>query len=424
MTYFNDPEASEDSAGDSHELARTNGAQSGLSRERQSPAYTVDDIIRIYNRFLDDERKAKNRKLENYPRVARAYLDWCLERRYNIDEISFNLYSSTLNGSRIPTLRKFLQFIEKAGISRIAPGSPKYEKKLSKHELILYYISEKKNLRGENSKATYLTGLNTFFDYMNDNSRKFTGTTVNDFVNDAKAGKVRQSNEPYSAFTINSYLSSIRDLAKWIIENNGKHPKLNLTEENLLQLHAVLNVKGLAVEKKFYKDSLTELERDQLLLMINDAREASMIALMAFCGLRTIEVCRLEVQDIDFENFTLHVMRKGKHTKSLIKLFSNCHPYLKMYITREGLTSGKLFPGLNTSAIRTIVNRHLTITGLKREKISAHSLRHTAAQIMLDKGYTNHMVQLQLGHSEYETTLYYTRKKEEERFFNNMPNTI
>ncbi|WP_224994246.1 tyrosine-type recombinase/integrase [Cesiribacter sp. SM1] len=277
-------------------------------------------------------------------------------------------------------------------------------------------------MRGELSHQTYLTGLNRFFDYMDMTGGSFDGRTLDAFVRDMLTGRLPKQEggisveKEFSAFTINCYLSAVRVMAKWILEEHHLlSSPYQFTEEQLKQVESCLLVKGLQQEKRFYKDALDEGERDLLLRQAENSREQAVLELMAFCGLRTVEVTRLYVEDLDFRKHVLQVRRKGRHSKSYIMLFENCHASLKAYIGEEQ-PRGLLFGELKTWQIRKLVNRCLASAGLKTRLLSAHSLRHTAAQIMLNKGFSNTQVQLQLGHSSYETTLFYTRKQEEKQW--------
>ncbi len=87
----------------------------------------------------------------------------------------------------------------------------------------------------------------------------------------------------------------------------------------MASLRDIDSVKGLAIERGFYKDSLSAKERDELLGSITCPRDKAVVALLIAEGLRTVEVTRLEVGDIDFARKQLWVLGKGKHTKKSYK---------------------------------------------------------------------------------------------------------
>jgi len=88
---------------------------------------------------------------------------------------------------------------------------------------------------------------------------------VSDFVEHLKQAA-------YSAFTINLYLSAVKQLAAWCIR---KREELKLEEAQLNALRDIDAIRGLAIERTFYKDSLERVERDQLLSGVVSARDAA-----------------------------------------------------------------------------------------------------------------------------------------------------
>ena len=144
-----------------------------------------------------------------------------------------------------------------------------------------------------------------------------------------------------------------------------------------------------------------------------------MYALMAWGGLRTIEVVRLEIGDLDLKRKRISIMGKGKHVKEDIKLPKVCMLILEQYIQTlpNYSTSTPLFIGLTTRSIRYLVGKYFKEGSLTRPKLSAHSLRHTAAQQLLEDGVDPIHVQRHLRHQHFETTMGYIRKKTDEDYF-------
>ena len=119
----------------------------------------------------------------------------------------------------------------------------------------------------------------------------FNGRTLDSFVRDMlldrlpKLEKGPHVEKEFSSFTINCYLSAVRGMAKWILEENHLLPSpFGFTEEQLREAEGCLLVKSLQQEKRFYKDALEEGERDLLLSGAENSRERAILELMAFCG--------------------------------------------------------------------------------------------------------------------------------------------
>ena len=77
---------------------------------------------------------------------------------------------------------------------------------------------------------------------------------------------------------------------------------------------------------------------------------------------------------------------------------------------------------MTTRSISRIVKQRLEGVGLTSDRLTAHSLRHTAATLNLLNGATIEETQQLLGHSNINTTLIYAHALE--RAANNSENRI
>lgn len=387
--------------------------------------YTVSQLIRYFAADLP--------KSSNYPRHARAYVEFCLSQSYSVDGQSFIRYTADLPSNRVSSIRKFILFYQSVGCPLIVADPKTTKIPPAANELILHFIREAKNLRGDRSKETYTKALNAFFRYADEqqqlepttepaqevaHSASMSGLTVNDFVKHLKDNQ-------YSAFTVNLYLSAIKQLAIWCIR---RRESFKLTEEQLNALRDIADVRGLAIERTFYKDSLEAGERQQILSEAVNTHHQAILALLSLEGLRTIEVTRLKLGDLDFTQQQLHVLGKGKSTRKAIKFFAGCRQIVQTYLEENsrwpiplGRQSEYLFDELKTHQIRYIVDKQLKKYGLKRVGMSAHSLRHTAGQLLLEEGVSLEHVQQHLRHETLETTQFYTKKKTRKTYLEQMP---
>ncbi|GAB3898924.1 tyrosine-type recombinase/integrase [Spirosoma agri] len=389
----------------------TNSQKVGQALNR----YTVSQLIAYFATDLPAS--------SNYPRHAKAYVLYCLKNGFSVDGFSFGRYTADLPSNRISPIRRFLLFFQQMGSPLILPDPKRVTISPAANDLILRFIRDAKNLRGDQSKETYTKALNAFFLFMDGQLQaglpaSLSGLTVSDFVEQLKVNQ-------YSAFTINLYLSAVKQLAAWCIR---KRTELTLTESQLNALRDISDIRGLAIERTFYKDSLEADERDKLLAGIESCRDGAILALLSLEGLRTVEVTRLRLGDIDFARRQLNVLGKGKHTKKAIKLFAACMTYLQAYLEETGQwplqanQQGKLlFDELKTYQIRYVVDKYLRQHGLKREGMSAHSLRHTVGQLLLENGVSLEHVQQHLRHETIETTQFYTKKQTMKSYLKQMP---
>jgi site-specific recombinase XerD len=140
-------------------------------------------------------------------------------------------------------------------------------------------------------------------------------------------------------------------------------------------------------------------------------RMAMMTAYAA--GLRSSEVCRLRIEDIDSKRHVIHV-RLGKGGKDrYVMLSERLLIALRQYWLQVKPSGGWLFPGriptepLATATVRRAMAKAMKAIGLKK-RVSPHGLRHSFATHLLEAGTDIRLIQVMLGHSSLATTARYT----------------
>jgi len=143
-------------------------------------------------------------------------------------------------------------------------------------------------------------------------------------------------------------------------------------------------------------------------------RDRAMLELMYATGLRVSEVISLQLSDVDLDGGL--VLCRGKGSKQRrVPIGKSAMHWLEKY-----LKSRARF--LNTSAQRLFINergRPLTrqvawsiikryAAGMGRSDVSPHTLRHSFATHLLQRGADSRSLQALLGHSDLSTTQIYT----------------
>ncbi|MBL7840571.1 MAG: tyrosine-type recombinase/integrase [Cyclobacteriaceae bacterium] len=325
-------------------------------------------------------------------------------------------------------LRRFRRFLELKGIDFIV--NDLHEKKLpiSNIYVKLFLASRQDRLRGELSNNTYATILNGYFNQIKGDLRFFNKRTAEKYVL-----------SPDSDYTKRLYRSIMKAFCDWaMLYQEQKLSDLSNDQRKIqkgLKLISPLSLREIAAIavktsrsqiKRYHKDSLTETQRTKLLKACKTSKERAIISLMGWNGLRTIEVPRLNVPDIDFKERKLSVWGKGKSKKNkdVIKLFRVPTAEIKAYLKQSRIQSGSLFPGLGKGDISALVNQLYNKAKLSRKgkKLTPHSLRHTAGQIMYDKGIPLEFIQKTLRHASMETTMVYAQKAIDNNYFMKMSN--
>ncbi|MEO7247120.1 MAG: tyrosine-type recombinase/integrase [Novosphingobium sp.] len=136
-------------------------------------------------------------------------------------------------------------------------------------------------------------------------------------------------------------------------------------------------------------------------------------------GLRVSEVAHLKVDDIDSPRMLIRV-EQGKGGKDRNAMLSPQLLELLRMWWREGkrrgvmFPHGWLFPGrsytdpISSRQLRRAVQEAAEVAGIKR-RISPHTLRHSFATHLLEQDVDIRVIQVLLGHTNFDTTAIYTK---------------
>ena len=146
-----------------------------------------------------------------------------------------------------------------------------------------------------------------------------------------------------------------------------------------------------------------------------------MLELMYGCGLRVSELVNLSINDIDMTNSLIRILGKGSKERD-IPVGEYAIYYLKEYIDRRYLLlkdkpCNKLFlnnHGLGMTRQGFFKNlKHLLLEKGLNPNVSPHTLRHSFATHLINRGADLRSIQEMLGHSDISTTKIYTKVSDE-----------
>lgn len=156
---------------------------------------------------------------------------------------------------------------------------------------------------------------------------------------------------------------------------------------------------------------------------VPDQRGRVIVLLMFQCGLRRIEVARLDVTHVDLLERRVLVHGKG-NVERVVYLSEETVEAIRAWMVERGPTRGALVGPLNHPGrpltptwIGTLVSRWLADAGIKSapgDGVSGHALRHTCATHMLRTGHNVRVVQRAMGHRSLQTTARYLRADDDE----------
>lgn len=258
---------------------------------------------------------------------------------------------------------------------------------------------------------TYRKAVKQFFAYLAENSiSRPQRETVLAYREHLKEG--------HKPTTVQSYLAAVKLFFQWT-EREGFYPDI------------AKRVKGAKIDRGHKKDYLTTRQVAKLLGAIDRSslkglRDYAMLSLMVTTGLRTISIIRADIGDIRAagDDTALYYQGKGHEEKAdYVKLAEPVEEAIRAYLTARGeagpqdplfcsIANRNTGERMTTRSISRMAKEHLVAVGLQSDRLTAHSLRHTAATLNLLNGGTVEETQQLLGHSNINTTLIYSHALE------------
>lgn len=203
--------------------------------------------------------------------------------------------------------------------------------------------------------------------------------------------------------TVNRRLSALRSFFKF------------LTREGLVKANPISSLSSPKQEKHLPL-FLTEDEVAKLIDSVvpddeRGLRDRAILETFYSTGIRISELAGLTKDDIDFIGGIVKVMGKGKKER-IVPIGDKAMIALRSYFDKQKKQTQSVFLNKNgksitTRGIRNIVGKYIRLAGLKHG-VSPHTLRHSYATHLLNRGADLRSVQELLGHANLSTTQIYT----------------
>ena len=239
---------------------------------------------------------------------------------------------------------------------------------------------------------------------------------------DIKTYKLYLKNSNYTNGTKNQYIRAVKHLFKWL-NSEGIYP--NIAD----------NIKGFKViADNTKKDAFSEQEIKKIIDDIDTSsvigkRDKAIILLMLVGGLRITEIHNMDIQDIEIKNneYIINIMGKGHTEKdNYIKVIKPIYDVLKEYLDTRPNKRGidPLFTSTSNRALNKritketlsqIIKNRFRDSGFNSKKLTAHSIRHTTATLLLKSGADIYKTQHHLRHQDPKTTEIYINMNNKEQ---------
>lgn len=211
----------------------------------------------------------------------------------------------------------------------------------------------------------------------------------------------------YSKRTIARKLASLRTFFKF------------LYREGLTKTNPMSAITTPKLDKRLPRvlgcEKVAQLVQSPESWTVSGLRDRAILETLYSTGARVSELVGLDERDIDFISGVIKVLGKGRKER-IVPIGETALGAIKRYMDgrSEAAIKDKNAVFLNKSgsritdrSIRRIVDKYIRSLSIA-EKISPHSLRHSFATHLLDRGADLRSVQELLGHMNLSTTQIYT----------------
>ena len=235
----------------------------------------------------------------------------------------------------------------------------------------------------------YVQGVKQFQDWLGCSPTRMTREKVQEYLTYLR--RVRQ----LAPRTMNVHIYALKGFCEFFLPGSGiMQPFLRMRTP------------------KYQPVVLSRGEVDALIAAAPSLKARAILTTLYSAGLRLNECLTLRIADVDSKRMVLHIQGKGARQRYALlspMTLELLRSYYRQYRPKEFLFPGQA-PGshLSKKAVSLMVRATARRAALTQH-VTAHTLRHSFATHLLERGESLLVIQRLLGHAEISTTTMYTQ---------------
>ena len=210
------------------------------------------------------------------------------------------------------------------------------------------------------------------------------------------------------------------DIKHLLLMMHNKEYSYSSIVNTSLALEHYTRFKGGAVKltrprkpKRIITEVLTEAEIAKMITAATNIRVKALVSLLAYSGLRNLEICNLKVSDVDLGANQILICSGKNRQDGVVNISSDCAKVLIEYLKHFPREDSDFFftTLVKGTKLKTAdVRKHIKLTAERariERRVYPHLFRHSLATNLLNRGASLMMIQQQLRHRFIESTMVY-----------------
>ncbi len=216
----------------------------------------------------------------------------------------------------------------------------------------------------------------------------------------------KDGKQPNSVITRSRKLSSIRSFFTFL--RKRKHITHNPSEDIETPSLPQLEPEYLKIDE--YQKLLRTIR--ELASPFHRDRDLAIFSLFLATGIRVSELVGLKLDEVDLENQSIKVKRKGNKEQSLplndeITDLLSCYLKNRPDVDCDSVFISKKKGAIQANTLHHLSKKYLKLAGIKKKRNGLHLYRHTFISALLANDVNPALLQELAGHRSFETTRRY-----------------